>query len=105
VDWDVVAPMIIVVTITLSIAGVLILRPLAKRLGDLIEITGHRQPRGERSEDLTRLTEVIGHLADRMENLEQRQDFADRILISLERPGADASTQPNEAKARDRARS
>lgn len=104
-DWDMVAPMIILVTVTLSVAGVLILRPLAKRLGDLIEITARRQPRGERSEDLTRLTEVVGHLADRMEKLEQRQDFADRILISLERAQTNSSTQPNELRARDRTRS
>jgi len=89
-EWEHVAPMIAVVTITLSAAAVLIFRPLAKRLGDLIEITGRRQSPESRSDDIARLTEVVSSLADRMENLEQRQDFADRILVSLDRPADEA---------------
>jgi CRP-like cAMP-binding protein len=85
-DWDNIAPMIVVVTLFLSIAGVLILRPLTKRLGDLIEITSRRQQGETRREEVTRLTEVIGRLADRLEHLEQRQDFTDQLVVSLERP-------------------
>ncbi len=85
-DWDNIAPMIVAVTLFLSIAGVLILRPLTKRLGDLIEITSRRQQGETRREEVTRLTEVIGHLADRLEHLEQRQDFTDQLVVSLERP-------------------
>ncbi len=92
-EWDYVAPMIAVVTITLSAAAVLIFRPLAKRLGDLIEITGRRQSAGASSEDIARLTEVVGTLADRLEHLEQRQDFADRILVSLDRPTSEGQAQ------------
>ena len=101
-EWELHAPMIVVVTITLSTAGVLIFRPLAKRLGDLIEITGRRQSGGLRSEDIARLTEVVGSLADRLEHLEQRQDFAERILVSMDRPAGESQAQLREPEASER---
>jgi hypothetical protein len=101
-EWDYVAPMVIAVTITLSAAAVLIFRPLAKRLGDLIEITGRRQSVEARSEDIARLTEVVSSLADRLEHLEQRQDFADRILVSLDRPSGERQAQLHEREANER---
>ena len=101
-EWELLAPMIVVVTITLSTAGVLIFRPLAKRLGDLIEITGRRQSGAPRSEDIARLTEVVGTLADRLEHLEQRQDFADRILVSMDRPAGESQARLREPEANDR---
>ena len=100
-EWDYVAPLIAVVTITLSAAAVLIFRPLAKRLGDLIEITGRRQSAEARSEDIARLTEVVSRLADRLEHLEQRQDFADRILVSMERTAGEHPARLREPKTHE----
>ena len=101
-EWEFVAPMIVIVTVTLSAAGVLIFRPLAKRLGDLIEITGRKQSGDTRSEDLARLTEVVGSLADRLEHLEERQDFADRILVSMDRPAGESQARLREPEASER---
>jgi hypothetical protein len=101
-DPDLLAPVIILVTVTLSTAGVLIFRPLAKRLGDLIEITGRRQSGEPRSEDIARLTNVVSSLADRLDHLEQRQDFADRILISMDRPAGESQARLREPEAKER---
>lgn len=84
-DPDAVAPLIFSMTLVLSIAGVLILRPLAKRLGDLIEATAHEKRVKARDEELARLTEIVDRLTDRIERIEDRQDFSERILASLER--------------------
>lgn len=79
--WDL-APLIMGVTVTLSIAGVLILRPLAKHLGKTIEMRARaRYERPQLStEDIARLTDAVGRLADRIEALEDRQDFTERLL-------------------------
>lgn len=92
-DWEFIAPLILGVTITLSAAGVLILRPLVKRLGDLIEATARDKRVKLKDEELNRLTEVVGRLTDRIEDLEDRLDFNERVLSSLERPGAGSTAR------------
>ena len=82
-DWEFIAPMIVVVTITLSLAGVLILRPLTKRLGDLIEAMQRRQQMSQ-TEDVGRIAELLEHLDSRLDQLEHRQDFSERMLSSVE---------------------
>ncbi len=82
-DWEFVAPMVVAVTLFLSIAGVLIFRPLTKRLGDLIDVTSRSRQGQLGNDDLGKLTDIVNRLTDRIENLEERQDFAERILTSL----------------------
>lgn len=93
-DPDAVAPLIFGMTFVLSIAGVLILRPLAKRLGDLIEATAHEKRVKAKDEELARLTEIVGRLTDRLERIEDRQDFTERILTSIERNDSRARLTP-----------
>lgn len=94
-DWEILAPLILGITITVSAAGVLILRPLSKRLGDLIEATTREKRAKSKDEELTRLTEVVGRLTDRLENLEERLDFNERVLASLDRPESSARRLAN----------
>jgi len=84
-EWEFIAPMVVTITLFLSIAGVLIFRPLAKRLGDLIEITTRNRQAQGGQQDVARLAELVGHLADRIEQLEERQDFTERVLASVDR--------------------
>lgn len=84
-DWDVIAPMVAVVTLFLSVAAVLIFRPLAKRLGDLIEVTSRNRHLVGNPENMARLTDMVRRLAERMELLEERQDFTERVLSSAHR--------------------
>jgi hypothetical protein len=88
--WDV-APLVMGMTVTLAIAGVLILRPLAKHIGKILEMrASQRYERPELSdEDLSRLTDAVSRLADRLETLEERQDFTERLL-DAQRPGSRA---------------
>ncbi len=85
-EWEFIAPMVTVVALFVSVAGVLIFRPLTKRLGELIDVTSRNKQTQLSQEELSRVTELVERLADRIERLEDRQDFAERILTSLERP-------------------
>ncbi len=82
-DWEFIAPMVVLITLFLSIAGVLIFRPLSKRLADLLQ-SMHRDKQARLSEsDVVNLTEHVDRLADRVEQLEERQDFSERLLLSM----------------------
>lgn len=93
-------PFMLGMTLILCTAGVIVLRPLTKRLGDLIE--ARTRERAAQSQlpgaEIARLTEVISRLTDRIESIEERQEFSERLLDSLERPEARARlrdrTQP-----------
>ncbi|UCC74483.1 MAG: hypothetical protein JSV86_07995 [Gemmatimonadota bacterium] len=90
-----VAPFVLGMTFILCTAGIIILRPLTKRLGDLMEARNReRQEQAQLGpQELARITDVVSRLADRIETLEERQDFTDRLLDSLERPPARARLQ------------
>ncbi len=79
------APVIIAVTLILSVSGVLILRPIAKKLGGLFEAMSFERSNKASAQEVTRLTEAVSRLTDRMETLEDRQDFTERIMASLDR--------------------
>ncbi len=90
-DWEFIAPMVVLITLFLSIAGVLIFRPLSKRLADLLQ-SMHRDKQARLSEsDVVNLTEHVDRLADRVEQLEERQDFSERLLLSM---GSREATEP-----------
>jgi hypothetical protein len=94
------APLIFSVILTLSVAGVLVLRPIAKRLGDVVEILAReRQARQGSlgSTDLSQLTDAVSRLTDRIEHLEQRQEFTEQLLASAQRPTSQAQL-PHPAK-------
>lgn len=81
-DWEFVAPMIFSITLVISVAGVLILRPITKRLGDVLG-SKQRQPKLNDT-DLARITELLEHMDTRIDRLEHRQDFAERMLAAME---------------------
>ena len=80
IEWEFVAPMILSIVLILTVGGVVLLRPLTKRLVELIEIM--TRDKGE-----PRLREDIGHIGDLLETmnsrlhlLEERQDFTDALM-------------------------
>lgn len=87
-----VAPMIVAVVLILTVGGVTLLRPLASRLGALLEVmTQERMGRGgssdrSRDHELARIRELMESVHDRLVRLEERQDFTDALLQKSERP-------------------
>jgi len=78
-DWEVIAPMVVLIVLSLTVGGVLILRPIAKRLGVLLEAMAKEKGVGP-SHDANRIREEVETLRARLELLEDRQDFTDGLL-------------------------
>lgn len=64
------------------IGGIILLGPLAKRAGELLELSiQDRKLRGSTvSDDVARLQAVVERLEEQMAALEEHQDFTQRLL-------------------------
>ena len=87
-----VAPMIIFTTLIVVSGGVVLLRPLARRLGDLIDVTiAERRrrlaPDDAVSADNDRMRSAVDAIDQRLRLLEERQDFTDALLSAESRVG------------------
>ena len=81
---------LIPITMFLCIAAVAILRPISTRLGGLLEaMTRERTASNTENAELGRVRVVMEHIARRMDLMEERLDFTERLLASG-RPAASA---------------
>lgn len=85
-----VAPMIVMVTAIVTAGGVLVLRPIAKRLGDLLEAMTRERRLPDRAAEIAQLRDLMQSIDARMALIEERQDFTEALLQSGEakRPAA-----------------
>lgn len=84
-DWDAVAPMIVFVTGIVTAGGVLVLRPISKRLADLLAVMAQQKREGSSELEAARLREVVSSLESRLALLEERQNFSESLLASSPR--------------------
>lgn len=89
IDWEMVAPMIMGIVMFLTIGGVLVLRPIAKHLGAYLEALTRQQLEPGNREDLLQIRESLDTISQRLHLLEERQDFAERLLESRSREPSD----------------
>jgi hypothetical protein len=84
--WEVIAPMIMLIVLILTTGGVILLRPLMKQLGNLLEAMAaeRRDPIGLKDE-LNRLRELNDLMSERLTLLEEKQDFTEALLKNPER--------------------
>ena len=76
-----IAPFIVAVTLILTVGGVAILRPIAKRVGELLEVMANEKRAPKRvSPDTHRMVELLEAMNARLDRLEERQDFTDSLL-------------------------
>jgi len=82
-----IGPMVVMVTAILTTGGVLIFRPITKRLGSLLEVMTAQKLRAASADpnDAARIRELLTSIDGRLNLLEERQDFAE-ALISAEDP-------------------
>lgn len=64
----------------LTVGGVLLLRPLAKHLGAYLEALTRQSMELGRGEELHQLRESMETMSQRLQLLEDRQDFSERLL-------------------------
>ena len=78
-EWEFIAPMILGVVMFLTIGGVLVLRPIATRLGSLLEVMA-RERAALPPEELRHLRDSMDTINQRLSLMEERQDFTERLL-------------------------
>lgn len=79
IDWEFVAPMVATVVLILTAGGVLVLRPIAKRLSELLELYARDRPSGVEGE-LGHMRDLLETMNARLQLMEERQDFTERLL-------------------------
>ena len=80
-DWENITALVVPVVFILTTGGVILFRPLTRRLGDLIEVMKDRRESGE-TEGIEGLREMLEHQNSRLELLERRLDFTESLLGS-----------------------
>jgi len=78
-DWDNIAPMIVAVVLILTVGGVAVLRPIAKRISELLELYARDKQSGLEN-DVTQIRDLLETMNARLRLMEERQDFTDRLL-------------------------
>lgn len=76
------AQTIIATTLIVTVGAVLILRPIATRLGALLEAMTERQRRPVSPPELSQIRELLSGIDGRLSVLEERQDFAEALMSS-----------------------
>ena len=77
--WEFIAPMIVGIVLILTVGGVVLLRPIAKRLGALLDVMVLEKSRTT-SVDNRRLGETVDTINERLSLIEERQDFTERLI-------------------------
>jgi hypothetical protein len=78
-DWEVIAPMIVAVVLILTVGGVAVLRPIAKRVSDLLELYARERQSGLEN-DVSQMRDLLETMNARLQLMEERQDFTERLL-------------------------
>lgn len=79
-DLNALAGLLIPMTIILTTGGVLVLRPIAKRLGVLLELMAKEKTTQAPADDLRRLHQTMDTINERLSLIEERQDFTERLI-------------------------
>ncbi len=78
-DWEIIAPMITGSIFIVTVGGVAVLRPIAKRVGDLMEMYAKERTQGLEG-DVHKIGDLLETMNARLQLLEERQDFTERLL-------------------------
>ena len=84
-DIEIIAPMIFATILTLTVAGVILLKPLSKQLGTLLEAMTRERNEPRLGEELDHMRDLLETMNGRLSLLEERQDFTDQLLQDPER--------------------
>jgi hypothetical protein len=77
---DAIAPMIVACTLILTTGGVLVLRPISRRLGLYLDAMTQARLRATPEADMARIHDVLSSIDGRLNQIEERQDFAEALI-------------------------
>lgn len=87
--------MVCIVTGIVTTGAVLILRPLTRRLGALLEVmTQDRIAARQAAPDAARVGELLAGIDTRLSRLEERQDFAEALISATVEPRMELPLPP-----------
>jgi hypothetical protein len=78
-DFEALAALVVPTVFILTVGAVIILRPITRRLTDLIALYSQDRQAGVQVE-VQQLRDVLETMNARLQLLEERQDFTDRLL-------------------------
>lgn len=81
-DWEVIAPMVVMLALIVTTGGVILLYPISKRLGQLLEAMTQEKRAGTLQKELAQARELMATMESRLSLLEERQSFSEALLDS-----------------------
>lgn len=90
-DWEMIAPMIVSVVAIVTIGGVAVLRPIAKRVSDLLDVYARDRQSGIEGE-VHKIRDLLETMDARLQLMEERQDFTERLLSAGDPRSSDPSS-------------
>jgi len=93
-EWEFIAPMVISIVFILTVGGVLLLRPISKRISELLELYARDRQGGVES-GVHQIRDLLETMDARLHLMEERQDFTEKLLSSGQR--SDPSPSAGEA--------
>jgi len=85
IEWDAIAPMVVSVVFIVTVGGVAVLRPIAKRVSELLELYARDRHSGIEN-DVRQMRDLLETMNARLQLMEERQDFTERLLSSGDQP-------------------
>jgi hypothetical protein len=68
------------IVFTLTVAGVILLKPISNKLGNLLEAMAKERSEPRAVEEMAHIRELLETMNSRLNLLEERQDFTDALL-------------------------
>ena len=77
-EWEIIAPMIVSIVFILTVGGVLVIRPIAKRISGLLELYARDKTTGIEN-DVHQVRELLETMNTRRQLMEERRDFTEKL--------------------------
>jgi hypothetical protein len=77
---EIIAPMIFLIILTLTIGGVILLKPIANKLGHLLEAMAEERSRPQLGAEVGHIRDLLETTNARLALLEERQEFTEALL-------------------------
>jgi len=94
-DMEIIAPMVVTALLILTVGGVILLKPIANKLGHLLEAMAKEREEPRLGDELIRIRELLETMNNRMDLLEDRQDFTESLLQDPDRKRKRLSGRPS----------
>jgi hypothetical protein len=83
---DEIAPMLVAISLIVTTGGVILLRPITRKLGSYLEVLAEERRRALNQQpavstaDTARLAAALERIEDRLAHVEKNQDFTEKLL-------------------------